>query len=199
MNTFMKRARKLYNRSQKGFTLVELMIVVAIIGILASIAIPNYQKYQAKARTSEAKLYLSGAFTAEKSFVVEYSSYTSCLAAAGFATDAGQNYYAVGFGGATDPYNGTVCGQANTICNGDLGTNAPTCATGAGTTFFAAVKKVRPAATAVAQSDLTGSTVTSSSFTITAAGQINASSTGNQIDKWTITDTKALTQSQIGY
>ncbi|MEK7702712.1 MAG: prepilin-type N-terminal cleavage/methylation domain-containing protein [Nitrospirota bacterium] len=50
-------------KNSKGFTLIELMIVVAIVGVLAAIAIPNFLTYQAKARMSEAKTGLGGIFT----------------------------------------------------------------------------------------------------------------------------------------
>ena len=55
----------------KGFTLIELMIVVAIIGILAAIAIPNFLKFQSRARQSEAKSNLKAVFTANKSMYAE--------------------------------------------------------------------------------------------------------------------------------
>jgi type IV pilus assembly protein PilA len=62
-------------KKRAGFTLIELMIVVAIIGILASIAIPNYLKFEMKARQSEAKMNLGAIFICQKSYYGEFSTY----------------------------------------------------------------------------------------------------------------------------
>ncbi len=68
-------------RKQEGFTLIELMIVVAIIGILAAIAIPNFLQYQMKSRQSEAKTNLMAIKTSEVSWQGERGCYLAVVAA----------------------------------------------------------------------------------------------------------------------
>jgi type IV pilus assembly protein PilA len=68
--------KKLHVR-KGGFTLIELMIVVAIIGILAAIAIPNFLRFQLKAKTSEGKTNIAAIRTAEQSYYSEFGGYVS--------------------------------------------------------------------------------------------------------------------------
>ena len=68
-------------RGQKGFTLIEWMIVVDIIGILAAIAIPNFLMYQCKSRQAEAKANLGAIFTNEEAYRAEYDLYNTGLSA----------------------------------------------------------------------------------------------------------------------
>lgn len=70
--------KKLHTR-RGGFTLIELMIVVAIIGILAAIAIPNFLRFQLKAKSSEGKTNLAAIRTAEESYFAEYGIYISAM------------------------------------------------------------------------------------------------------------------------
>jgi type IV pilus assembly protein PilA len=74
MNTIYGMNKKV-SENQKGFTLIELMIVVAIIGILAAIAIPNFMRFQAKSKQSEAKTNLGALGTTAESFRTENDTY----------------------------------------------------------------------------------------------------------------------------
>ncbi len=75
-----------------GFTLVELMIVVAIIGILAALAIPNFIKYQARSKQAEAKQSLKSFFMAQRHYFSEADTFASDLGALGFAPERGNRY-----------------------------------------------------------------------------------------------------------
>jgi type IV pilus assembly protein PilA len=68
---------KKLNSKLKGFTLIELMIVVAIIGILAAIAIPNFIRYQLRSKTSEARTNLGGIKTGQESFRAVEDNYVA--------------------------------------------------------------------------------------------------------------------------
>lgn len=67
-------------RTKSGFTLIELMIVVAIIGILAAIAIPNFIRYQLRSKEAETKTVMGGVKTSEESFRGEYDNYVAAAA-----------------------------------------------------------------------------------------------------------------------
>ena len=79
-------------QAKKGFTLIELMIVVAIIGILAAIAIPNFIKFQARAKTSEAKTNLKAVYTAERAYFQEKDNYSAFVEQIGFTPERNNRY-----------------------------------------------------------------------------------------------------------
>ena len=82
-------------KMQKGFTLIELMIVVAIIGILAAIAIPAYQDYTTRAKITEVVNAASPAKTSVSEFFISFGRMPSTAAIAGFATTIGTKYVSI--------------------------------------------------------------------------------------------------------
>jgi type IV pilus assembly protein PilA len=89
MNFFKKLSNR---KGSPGFSLVELMIVVAIIGILAALAVPRFQMFQAKSKQSEAKSNLSHIYTLQQSYYADFDAYTTSLTDMGFTTQGHVRY-----------------------------------------------------------------------------------------------------------
>ena len=167
----------------KGFSLIELMIVVAIIGILAAIAVPSFQRFQAKARQSEAKGLLSGLYTGQKSYKMEWGTYFGDFRNIGFEPN-GNLRFRVGFNAA---------GVANVV-----GYQGPgIAASGAATifnsqTYCTEIGTCAETAFGIGMTDLSSSSSpTTTAFTAEANGDIDGEDNVREV--WTIDQDKVLT------
>ncbi len=177
-----------FKLNRLGFTLVELMVVVAIVAILSAVAIPNFRKYQAKAKVSEAKIALAAIYTVESTLYSDYDSYASCLNFGGY--DNTQQYYGVGF----------TKGAAN-----DVATNGGTGCTNTDTFFFEANKKVGGSKVGTAANLKTANSsadleAKAAEFKAGAAGYIDKDNkTPSAASFWTIDEDKDMKQVRLGY
>jgi len=190
-------------RSQQGFTLIELMVVVAIIGILTAIALPQYSKFTAKAKQSEAKIGLAGIYTAEEAFAAEQSSFSGCLKGLGYNVVGAKQIYTIGIEGNSiatadganecGPDGGRQCNAfgwpvvagTNDCTVGDNATALPNNLFGPGTDDTDATKF--PA----------GTTVSQTAFIAGAGGYIGGPI--NLYDLWTIDNNKNLINTVPGF
>jgi prepilin-type N-terminal cleavage/methylation domain-containing protein len=84
--------RPFLHASTRGFTLIELMIVVAIIGILAVVSLTSFTAFQTRAKQAEAKLNLGGIGTAAQSYFVEKDTYQTSFSSLGWAPNTATRY-----------------------------------------------------------------------------------------------------------
>jgi type IV pilus assembly protein PilA len=172
---------------QKGFTLIELMIVVAIIGILAAIAIPNFIKFQARSKQSEAKANLKAIFTAEKALFQERDRFSPNIGEIGFSPER-NNRYAYYLDAATvnlETRTGSVLGTATNFTGVEVDT------------FRYSTMSRNPASwpSSCTQSPtvVAGSASTPPSFLAGASGNVDADTL---LDYWTISsESRVLTPS----
>lgn len=166
----------------KGFSLVELMIVVAIIGILAAVAIPNFQRFQRKARQSEANALLGGIHGANAAFHGQWEYYATELDAIGFVP-TGTLRYTAGWAANGNPtaVQLTAVGYTGAPLAGTLFNTNVTC-------LAYPMQCNTPAAQPVTNSVAPANMGNDATFTAAANGDIG----GAMIDNWTINQLKQM-------
>lgn len=86
--------KNISSKKENGFTLIELMIAVLVVGILSAIAIPQYTKYMQKARRADMQAVLSEVMVKQQQFLMTQRRYTSTFADLGISVpDSVSNYY----------------------------------------------------------------------------------------------------------
>jgi type IV pilus assembly protein PilA len=184
----MKKA--IFNK--KGFSMIELMVVVAIIGVLAAIGIPQYSKFQAKARQSEAKLSLAALFTAEESFRQEWNQFSVSLVNIGFSVQGSRLRYVTGFVAGT-PCSGYVTtggAPAETTAATHTWSDGATVNTSGATWAVGTPDKPTGAGGACAQTAFIGV-----AYGTPASSAVNPGATGG--DTWTVNQTKLISNTNV--
>ena len=176
------------NLNPKGFSLVELLVVVAIIGIFISITEPMYSRYSAKAKQSEIKSNLAVLYMAESAFNAEWATYNSRFSVIGYAPTGTLRYqhgFSVDFNSLPSSYAGPT-GAATDI------STVGWCAQGVGPFVNECLVSTKP----IAPGAIVGAPVTKASYLAIATADISAGEAPQDI--WGIDQNGVITNFQTG-
>ena len=116
------------NKRQAGFTLIELMIVVAIVGIIGAIAFPSYDSYMKKSRRSDAKVGMAKIADRLERYYINNDTYTTTVTDLGFADNQSENgYYTFAISTTNARANYTITATAQGAQTQDTDTSAGDC------------------------------------------------------------------------
>lgn len=155
----------------KAFTLIELMIVIAIIAFLATISIPQYFKYQAKAKQAEVAMNLASLHLAQQAYFAEHGEYTTVLSGEG------------GLGWKPEGYKGGGKGESFYYT---YGFNVPGAAEGVH--YFTGKLEAPVSALGASSADKT-------TFVAKAAGDIMGK---GRVDVWRVNESRRIDHEQDG-
>lgn len=183
-----------HKRGKRGFTLVELLIVVAIIGVLSTIGVPTFRRMIQKSKKSEAKVNLGGVYTSEAAFNAEYNYYGNNLTRMGFEIEGNPNslIYTTGFFT-------TSCGNQTTI----LPTNATAVAAinAAFTAYYNAANTRMGLVTPTVCGVAFDASANGNTFSAGAVGMIappSVARAAGTLDVWSINQSRTLSNTQDG-
>lgn len=163
------------HEASRGFSLIELMVVVGIIGVLVAIAAPNFIRYKAKACQAEVRTNLGAIYKAQQTVNSEHGYFSDDLATIGWAPEGYPKY---------------IYGHTSDVSPAASGRNDTAELKAAVGGRYGTSKMVDAFGVPLTDANLPDATVSSGAFTVGAAGNVDSDAT---LDLWTLDDSGSVT------